>query len=72
MTPIPLGSSYRSGSSPLGSDALLDRILVIGRGKFAASITYLQVAEARLFFELWNERGAPDHCEKLDGQWACE
>ena len=39
---------------------------------FTADPRYLEVAEAMRFFELWDERGAPDHCEKLDGQWACE
>jgi len=39
---------------------------------FTAHPRYLEVAEAQGFFELWDERGAPDHCKKLAGQWACE
>ncbi|MBW2714867.1 MAG: hypothetical protein JRD03_02255 [Deltaproteobacteria bacterium] len=39
---------------------------------FTAHPRYLEVAEAVGFFELWDERGAPDHCKKLAGQWACE
>jgi len=39
---------------------------------FTAHSRYLKVAEAQDYFELWDERGAPDHCEKLDGQWTCE
>jgi tetratricopeptide (TPR) repeat protein len=39
---------------------------------FTAHPRYLEVAEAEGFFELWDERGTPDHCKKLDGQWACE
>jgi len=39
---------------------------------FTAHPRYLEVAEAYGLFELWDERGAPDHCEKLDGQWVCE
>ena len=39
---------------------------------FTAHPRYLEVAEAYGLFELWDQRGAPDHCKKLDGQWACE
>ena len=39
---------------------------------FTAHPRYLELAEAEGLFELWDERGAPDHCKKLDGQWACE
>jgi len=39
---------------------------------FTAHPRYLEVAEAYGLFDLWDERGAPDHCNKLDGQWACE
>jgi tetratricopeptide (TPR) repeat protein len=39
---------------------------------FTAHPRYLEVAEALGFLELWDERGAPDHCKKLGGQWACE
>jgi len=39
---------------------------------FTAHPKYLEVAEIEGLFELWDERGAPDHCEKFDGQWVCE
>ncbi len=39
---------------------------------FTAHPKYLEVAEDFGLFELWNQRGPPDHCEKLDGKWACE
>ncbi len=39
---------------------------------FTAHPKYLEVAETKGLFELWDQRGAPDHCEKLDGQWFCE
>jgi tetratricopeptide (TPR) repeat protein len=39
---------------------------------FTAHPRYLEVAEAYGLFDLWDERGAPDHCNKLDGQWVCE
>ncbi len=39
---------------------------------FTAHPKYLEVAEAYGLFELWDQRGAPDFCEKLNGQWVCE
>jgi len=39
---------------------------------FTTHPRYLELAEAYGLIELWDQRGAPDHCEKLDGQWACE
>jgi TolB-like protein len=39
---------------------------------FTAHPKYLEVAEIGGLFDLWDERGAPDMCEKLDGQWVCE
>ncbi len=41
---------------------------------FTAHPSYLEVAEKYLYgaVSLWEQRGAPDHCEKLDGQWICE
>ncbi len=39
---------------------------------FTTHPKYLEVAELEGLIELWDQRGAPDHCEKLDGQWVCE
>jgi TolB-like protein len=39
---------------------------------FTAHPKYLEVAEALGIIELWEQRGAPDFCEKVDGQWVCE
>ena len=32
---------------------------------------YLEFAEADGIFDLWDQRGAPDHCEKTTGSWVC-
>jgi tetratricopeptide (TPR) repeat protein len=39
---------------------------------FTAHPRYLELAEVYGFFDLWEQRGPPDHCEKLSGQWVCE
>jgi TolB-like protein/tetratricopeptide (TPR) repeat protein len=33
---------------------------------------YLKIVEAMGLFELWDQRGAPDHCSKETGSWVCE
>jgi hypothetical protein len=38
---------------------------LVGYFKEALSITERWV-------ELWDQRGPPDMCEKLDGQWVCK
>ena len=41
---------------------------------FTVQPGYLEAAEKFAYgvVSLWEQRGPPDHCEKLDGQWACE
>jgi len=39
---------------------------------FTAHPKYLEVAEYTGLIELWEQRGAPDFCEKVDDQWVCE
>jgi len=41
---------------------------------FTAHPSYLEVAEKYLYgaVSLWEQRGPPDHCEKVSGQWICE
>jgi tetratricopeptide (TPR) repeat protein len=33
---------------------------------------YLEIAKSDGLFDLWDQRGAPDHCQKVDGDWVCE
>jgi len=39
---------------------------------FTAHPKYLDVAEAIGLIDVWEQRGAPDFCEKVEGAWACE
>jgi TolB-like protein len=41
---------------------------------FTVQPGYLEAAEKFAYgvVSLWEQRGSPDHCEKLDGQWVCE
>ena len=39
---------------------------------FTAHPRFLEVAEAFGMIELWEQRGPPDFCEKVSGQWICE
>jgi len=39
---------------------------------FTAHPRFLEVAEAFGMIELWEQRGPPDICEKVSGQWICE
>ena len=41
---------------------------------FTAHPRYVEAADQYFYgaLSLWDQRGAPDHCEKLDGQWVCE
>ena len=32
----------------------------------------LDVAEGMGYLDLWDQRGPPDFCEKVDDQWVCE
>jgi tetratricopeptide (TPR) repeat protein len=60
------------GDEWTSADAPVQHATTFRQSGFTAHPRYLEVAEAEGFFELWDERGAPDHCKKLDGQWACE
>jgi hypothetical protein len=39
---------------------------------FTAHPKYLEVAKSLGFIELWEQRGPPDYCNKVDSQWVCE
>ena len=39
---------------------------------FTAHPKYLEVAEAIGIMDVWEQRGPPDFCEKVDGLWVCE
>ena len=39
---------------------------------FIAHPKYLEVAESIGIIDVWEQRGAPDFCEKVGGEWVCE
>ncbi len=39
---------------------------------FTAHPKYLEVAESIGLIDVWEQRGPPDFCEKVGGQWVCE
>jgi TolB-like protein len=45
---------------------------VFRRSGFTAHPKYLEVAESIGIIDIWEQRGAPDFCEKVDGNWVCE
>jgi tetratricopeptide (TPR) repeat protein len=42
------------------------------RSGFTAHPKYLDVAEAIGLIDVWEQRGPPDFCEKVSGEWVCE
>jgi len=60
------------GSGWADTQTLIWNGTVFRRMGFTAHPKYLEIAEANGMVELWEQRGAPDFCEKLDGQWVCE
>ena len=42
------------------------------RSGFTAHPRYLEVAKEIGLIEVWEQRGPPDFCEKVNGQWVCE
>ena len=39
---------------------------------FRAHPKFLEVADALGITDVWEQRGSPDFCQKVDGQWVCE
>jgi TolB-like protein len=54
------------------ADGLVFDSTIYRRLGFTAHPKYLEVAEAIGVIDLWEQRGPPDFCEKMDGQWVCE
>jgi tetratricopeptide (TPR) repeat protein len=54
----------------------VDQLIFVGtlfrRLGVTAHPKYLEVAEAVGIVDVWEQRGPPDFCEKVDGQWVCE
>ena len=50
----------------------VDNQMIYVREAFTSHPKYLEVAEQLGLIEIWEQRGPPDFCEKVDGQWVCE
>jgi len=38
---------------------------------FTAHPKYLEVAELLGYIDVWEKRGPPDYCKKMDDEWLC-
>jgi TolB-like protein len=54
------------------ADLPVFRGTVFRRSGFTAHPKYLEVAESIGIIDVWEQRGPPDFCEKVGGQWVCE
>ncbi|MFQ5982786.1 MAG: hypothetical protein ACE5KS_05375, partial [Woeseiaceae bacterium] len=54
------------------ADYLVYNGTVYRRLGFTAHPKYLEVAESMGIINIWEQRGPPDFCEKVGGQWVCE
>ncbi len=59
-------STWTNVDGPVYVGTLLRRLGVTAHPK------YLEVAEATGMIDVWEQRGPPDFCEKVSGQWVCE
>jgi TolB-like protein/DNA-binding winged helix-turn-helix (wHTH) protein len=50
--------------------AIEDSTILIGTG-FTAHPRYVELATAYGLASVWDRRGPPDHCEKINGNWSC-
>jgi hypothetical protein len=39
---------------------------------FTAHPKYLEVAEWMGLTDVWDRRGPPDYCSKVEGRWVCD
>jgi hypothetical protein len=50
--------------------AIEDSTILMGSG-FTAHPRYVEMATAYGLASVWDRRGPPDHCDKIDGDWSC-
>ncbi len=63
----PTDSAWESLSELLVYDGVVTRRL-----GFTAHPKFLEVAESMGIINIWEQRGPPDFCEKVDDEWVCE
>jgi hypothetical protein len=59
-------------SSWTDADVLIFSGTLYRESGFTSHPKYLGVATATGLVEIWEQRGPPDFCEKVSGQWVCE
>jgi tetratricopeptide (TPR) repeat protein len=60
------------GTGWTNSETLEANGMIFRRIGYTRHPAYLEFAESDGLFDLWDQRGAPDHCQKVDGDWVCE
>jgi hypothetical protein len=54
------------------AEGLINAGMKYRRQGFTAHAKFLEVAEATGIMDVWEQRGPPDFCEKVNGRWLCE
>ena len=62
----PTDSTWSDAEIPVYNGTVFRRL------GFTAHPKYLEVIESIGTVELWEQRGPPDFCERVDGEWVCE
>jgi TolB-like protein len=63
---------YELDSTLADAETVIYSATVYRRMGFTAHPKYLDVAELMSLIDVWEQRGPPDFCEKVDSQWVCE
>ena len=61
-----------AGAGWTNADTLEQGGMVLRRSGFARHPEYLRRSREQGVIDLWESRGAPDHCTKASGEWVCE
>jgi len=67
-----IGELRGKGNAWTNAENLENEGMVFRRTGYTRHPAYLENAEADGMFDLWDRRGAPDHCQKVDSDWVCE
>jgi hypothetical protein len=54
------------------ADTLEQSGMIFRRAEFVAHPKYAQMIKSNSMAELWDLRGAPEHCNKIDDEWVCQ
>ncbi len=65
-------ATHPTASSWTDAEELIRSGIVYRRLGFTAHPKYLDVAEVTGIVDVWEQRGPPDFCEKVNDQWICE